>query len=147
MQVLSLTAQGLKILLPVNMVAQIIGRAKLVQDPAQRFKSNAGDFRWREYSVPLLRTSELVGASESADDEYERIVVLWPMKSASSRSFIGLTSLAPPRVIEISGQPSAERPADTQYILDCVQLDGDLGLIPDIDQVSRDLFEDSGQNS
>ena len=141
MQVLSLTARDAKILLPVNLVAQIIGRASLDSNTELKFDSSAGTFRWREYSVPLLRTSQLMGGEESADDEYERIVVLWPMKSATSRSFIGLTSLMPPRVIDITNQPSADPPADTPYLMDCVRVNNEIALIPDIDQVSRDLYE------
>ena len=140
MQVLSLTARDVKILLPVNMVAQIIGRANLFSEDELAFQSSAGTFKWREYSVPLLRTSQLMGGDESADEGYERIVVLWPMKSATSRSFMGLTSLMPPRVIDITNQPSADPPSDTPYLLDCVRVNDELALIPDIDKVSRDLF-------
>jgi len=143
MQVLTLAGQDFKVLLPVNMVAQIIGRSTVTPPSDGEFKSLAGSFRWREYGVPLLRTSELMGKSSTADEDYERIVVLWPMKSASSRSFIGLTSLAPPRVVEITDQPSAEMITEMPYALVCLQLENELAVIPDIDQVSRDLFENA----
>ena len=145
MQVLSISAQDLKVLLPVNMVAQIIGRSNLDPGSGDDFKSNAGHFRWREYSVPLLRTSQLMGGSQSADDNYERIVVLWPMKSATSRSFIGLTSLAPPRVVEITDQPSVTAPDEAQYVMDCLRIENELALIPDIERISRELFKSSVQ--
>lgn len=143
MQVLTLAGQDFKILLPVNMVAQIIGRSTVTPPADGEFKSLAGSFRWRDYAVPLLRTSELMGKSSTADQDYERIVVLWPMKSASSRSFIGLTSLAPPRVVEITEQPSSEMITEMPYALSCLQLENELAVIPDIDQVSRDLFENA----
>jgi chemotaxis signal transduction protein len=145
MQVLSISAQNLKVLLPVNMVAQIIGRTNLDPGSNHEFRSNAGQFRWREYSVPLLRTSQLMGGSQSADDDYERIVVLWPMKTATSRSFIGLTSLTPPRVVEITDHPSVEAPTDARYVMDCLRIENEVALIPDIDQVSTELFNSSAQ--
>lgn len=147
MQALTIAGQDFKALLPVNMVAQIIGRSAVTPASDDKFKSLAGNFRWREYGVPLLRTSELMGKSSTADEDYERIVVLWPMKSASSRSFIGLTSLAPPRVVEITDQPSSEIITEMPYALGCLRLENELVVIPDIDQISRDLFENAdGQN-
>jgi hypothetical protein len=136
MQVLTVSAAGFQLLLPVNTVAQITGRLP-IQQGSIGIKGAAGFVQWREFNLPLFRTSELFGRKKSDDENYERIVVLWPMKSAGSRSFIALTSLGPPRVVDISDLPAAEGDAEMPWALGYVNLADGLGVIPDIDGLAR----------
>ena len=151
MQVLSIPVNNYQLLLPISMVAQIIGKVAIA-DPKSVSASAAakggevshrclyGMVKWKEYDLPLIRSSELIGQSRKADESYERMVILWPMKSATNRAFIGLTSLGAPRVVDITEQPFANINADLSYSLGVVQLDGSLGVVPDIDRLSSELF-------
>jgi hypothetical protein len=139
MQVLSLFADGFQVLLPVSMVAQIIGRTQVIEaEPVVR--GMAGKISWREFEVPLLLTSELMAAKTGKDESYERIVVLWPMKSAGNQGFLSLTSLGPPRVIDIEDQTSPAITPDLNYLMGAVVLDNGVGAIPDIDLISSDIY-------
>ncbi len=145
MQVLTVTAAGFQLLLPVNMVAQITGRMQ--PDPVgPPMTGVCGMVQWREFRLPLFRTSELFGGKAEDDENYERIVVLWPMKSAGRESFIGLTSLGPPRVVDVTDLPAAREDAGMPWSLGYVDLADGLGVIPDIDALARQAWTtgDSG---
>jgi chemotaxis signal transduction protein len=148
MQVLAVKASGFQLLLPVNMVAQITGKLP-VQPGNLGIPGAAGLIQWREFNLPLFRTSELFGGKESDDDSYERVVVLWPMKSAGTHSFIALTSLGPPRVVDVSGLPAADDDAEMPWALGYVNLADGLGVIPDIDALASEAWaaEDSPVNA
>lgn len=136
MQVLTVMAKGFQLLLPVNMVAQITGPVP-VKPSTLDIPGTQGMIQWREYSLPLFRTSELMGGLPQDDDQYERIVVLWPMRSAGNRSFIGLTSLGPPRVMDASELPPAEEDAEMPWALGYVSLPDGLGVVADIDSLAQ----------
>jgi len=139
MQVLSLFADGFQVLLPVNMVAQIIGPTQVAEaDPAVR--GMTGKIRWREFEVPLLLTSELMAGKTGSDTGFERIVVLWPMKSAGAQGFLAMTSLGPPRVVDIEDQTAPSTMPNLDYLLGAVVLDSGIAAIPDIDRVSAELY-------
>ena len=63
--------------------------------------------------------------------------MLWPMKSAGSDSFVALTSLGPPRVVDATGLPAADDDAEMPWALGYVNLSEGLGVIPDIDSLAR----------
>lgn len=136
MQVLTVSARGFQLLLPVNMVAQITGPVPVVPGSLD-IPGCAGTIQWREYSAPLFRTSELMGGGAADDNGYERIVVIWPMRSAGNHSFIALTSLGPPRVIDVSELPAADEDADMPWALSYVTLPDGLGVVADIDALAR----------
>ena len=122
------------------MVAQILGRGPVspISNPA--LPALAGNVSWREFSVPVCRSSQLLGYDEAADRDYERVVVLWPMKSSHSRAFLGLTSLTAPRVLDV-GEGSVPNDApELSFALDYLMVDGQLGVIPDIERLSGLLY-------
>ena len=136
MQVLTVLATGFQVLLPVNMVAQITGPVP-VKPSDLNIPGAEGSIQWREYSLPLFRTSELMGGLPQDDDQYERVVVLWPMRSAGNRSFVALTSLGPPRVMDVSELPAAEEDAEMPWALGYVSLPDGLGVVADIDALAQ----------
>lgn len=140
MQVLSLTAQGMQIVLPVNMVAQILGKSSLAETSRADVPSLAGHVNWREFEVPVCHSSELLGLDSAADRDYERLVVLWPMKSAHPRAFLGLTSLTAPRVIDVTEQDAPEQVPNLPFALGYLDVEGELAVIPDIEQLSGLLY-------
>ncbi len=144
MQVLALPASGFQILVPVNMVAQIVGMLP-VSTADMEFRSLSGQIRWREYTVPLLKSSELLTGIPGADTNYQRIVILWPIKNTANDAFIALTSLGAPKVIDITDQPVAETAIELTYTLGLIELDSELGVIPDIGALCRDMYNE-GQN-
>ncbi len=147
MQVLSLNAQGFQVLVPVNMVAQILGTAPLdTPDPKLRAAMPflCGNFSWREFQVPLFDISAL-HVKASAGNDYERMVVLWPLSSAGKKGFLALTSLGPPRVVDITDEPAAGQKPDFQFMTSCVNLPDGLGVIPDLQQLS-DVYYTPGSN-
>ncbi|MBX2868506.1 MAG: hypothetical protein KTR18_07500 [Acidiferrobacterales bacterium] len=143
MQVLSLNAQGFQVLVPVNMVAQILGTSPL-DAPDPDFKESmpflCGKFGWREFQVPLFDISAL-HAGVKAGSDYERMVVLWPLASAGKKGFFALTSLGPPRVVEITDQPVAAQKPDFRFMSNCVTLSDGLGVIPDLQQLSDKYYK------
>ena len=138
MQTLAIPAGAFQLLIPVNLVAQIIGTQK-VDTVDIGMSAQEGGIIWRDYQVPLLRSIELMTGAAGSDSGYERIVVLWPMKSATRRSFIALTSMGPPKVIDIVSEPAPENRPDFEYALGYVELEDGLGVIPDIERISQEL--------
>ena len=140
MQVVTLKVDSGHLLVPVSIVAQITSSAELTPYEGNLpFVRNA--ITWRNFRVPLVNSSELCGAPAGADDEFERAVVLWPMQGAKASDMIGLTSQNSPRVINVSDDSvQAESSIDSDYVLGAVSIEGGLGIIPDLEKISRNLF-------
>jgi len=142
MQVLSLNAQGFQVLVPVSMVAQILGTAPLSNPKSEVVQSMpflCGNFQWREYQVPLFDISAM-HVSGAAGSSYERMVVLWPLASAGKRAFFALTSLGPPRVVDINEGSIAGHLPDFKYMSGSVNLPDGLGIVPDLQKLSDQYF-------
>ena len=140
MQVLSLPTNSYQLLVPISMVAQIVGRSNIAESLDINHDHLAGMIVWRDYDVPLIRSSELTGQGLNADQGFERMVILWPMKSASNRAFIALTSMGAPRVIEVDTQQMISMETPVPYSIGVVELDAGLGVIPDISRLSEELY-------
>ena len=81
------------------------------------------------------------GAPAGADDAFERTVVLWPMQGAGATDMLGLTSQNSPRVVNIPADSAqTEVPVASEYVLGAVSVEGGLGIIPDLEKISRNLF-------
>ena len=142
MQVLAISTSAFQVLVPVNMVAQIIGPVSVA--PAESMiRGMDGEIPWREFMVPLLHTAELFTGHEGLDLGYERIVVLWPMKSAGNRGFISMTSMTAPRVIEVEDQDFSDLPADFEFCMGAVHMGDNMSLIPDLEKVSTTIYPPS----
>ena len=67
--------------------------------------------------------------------------MLWPMQGAKASDMIGLTSQNSPRVVNVPDDSvQAENPIDSDYVLGAVSIEGGLGIIPDLEKISRNLF-------
>lgn len=146
MQVLAIPAQGFQLLVPVSMVAQVAGRLPLTPTSLD-IPGAAGIIQWRQFSLPLFRTSELLGRGAADDDDFRHVVVLWPMKSAGNRSFVALTSPGPPRVIDVDDHPATDGDAGIPWVLAYVSLPEGLGVIPDIDALARRAWNRSASGT
>lgn len=141
MKVLAIAANNYQLLLPISMVAQIVGLDTINRSPDIQHEHLAGLVTWRGYDIPLIRSSELTGQRLNADQEFERIVILWPMKSASNRSFLALTSMTAPRVIEIDREQLISTKTRIPYSQGVVQLDdAGFGIIPDIARLAAEIY-------
>ncbi len=148
MQVLSLETHVGLILVPVRIVAQITSRAsQSVLDHELSFVRNS--IQWREYNVPLVFSSEMLGAVHGTDDTYIRSVVLWPMKGATKTDLFALSSLDSPRVIDIEDDTVAapievgdifNENSDQGFTLGFIQIGDRLGMIPDLKRLSEKIF-------
>lgn len=129
-------------LVPVNMVAQILGTSPLTDPDPERVASMpflCGNFQWREFQVPLFDISAMQ-VSGSAGSDYERMVVLWPLASAGKKGFFALTSLGPPRVVDITDDALPGQLPDFQYVSGSVNLPDGLGIVPDLQKLSDQYF-------
>jgi len=148
MQVLSLETRAGLLLIPVSMVAQITSRARQsTLDHELPFIRNF--IQWREYDIPLIFSSEMLGAQQGMDDSYLRSVVLWPMDGGEKTDLFALSSLDSPRVIEIEDDtrlaPAEVRDefnenGDSSFTLGLIQLGDKLGIIPDLKHLSEQTF-------
>ncbi len=146
MQVLEISSARGAIFVPVSMVAQIMGsESEQLWNSKLSFVDSA--IIWREYSLPLIHSSGLLGSTSDSSDAYERAVILWPMKGSKSTDLFALTSLDSPRVLNVderlqSLQNESQQAlvASNEFLLDAVEIDGVSGFIPDLDTLSSYLF-------
>ncbi len=148
MQVLSLDTQSGLLLIPVSMVAQITSRTE-ESSLAHDLTFIRSSIRWREYQIPLLFSSEVLGANQGADDAYLRSVALWPMKGSKITDLFALSSLDSPRVVSIESEVSSapieihdefNEHGDSSFVLGIIELGEKLGIIPDLKSLSEEVF-------
>ena len=142
MKVLALETKLGPLLVPVSMVAEILGVMKLQQSSYQRGWI-LGDFHWREYLVPLVCSAGALGADMEESTQYARTVILWPMKDSSPVNFFALTGLGAPRVIDIDSEPAPDQSGITgqlDHLLGYVQLKDRIGIIPDLKNLAHEIF-------
>lgn len=146
MQILTVQAQQGYILIPVSMVAQIVSKSEHVPiSHSSGFIHNA--IAWREYRIPLINSSEMLGAIQGSDEEYDRAVIVWPMKGSRSVDLFAFTSLESPRVITID-EKIGKLEIDTdsvnkeslELVLQILDIDSKAGFIPDLKQLSKLVF-------
>ncbi len=153
MQVLSLGTKTGSLLIPLPMVAQIVSRS--IHTP---YDHNCPFVResiiWREMSLPLVYCSEMLGEESGADENYIQSVVIWPMKGTEATDLISLTSLVAPHVLNINedisfieNQPESDdadnaddKDSKYQFRLGMIQLENQLGIIPDLKLLSDNIF-------
>jgi chemotaxis signal transduction protein len=146
MQVLTVQAQQGYILIPVSMVAQIVSKSEDVSS-----SHSSGYIRstivWREYRIPLINSSEMLGANQGSDEEYDRAVILWPMKGSRSVDLFAFTSLESPRVITIDKNiekleidTTSISKQSIELVLQILDIDGKAGFIPNLKKLSKLAF-------
>ena len=149
MQVLALESKAGNILVPVSMVAQIVSRSlmKPFQNHADFVSSS---INWRDIEIPLVYSSEMLGADSGSDAEFERAVVLWPMKGRQAADLFALTSLGSPHVVTIdegikrvegNGSSVITNETAREYVLDYLQIEDRPAMIPDLRLISNLIFQ------
>ena len=149
MQALTLDTLFGQLLIPISMVAQIASRSEH-KDIERSLSFVNSSISWREYNIPLVSSSEMLGAERGADDNYDRAVILWPIQGAENQDLFALTSLESPKIINISNQIKSNEQQgrelitdDTarQFILDFPDIDGHVCFIPDLSLISKLIFK------
>ena len=140
MQVVTLKMSSGHLLVPVSIVAQIIGSSGLSAYDG-RLPSVRNAITWRDYRIPLVFSSELCGAPEGSDEDFERSVVLWPMKGAGATDMIALSSQNSPRVVNITPDSGmGDQAVYGDFSLGTVSVEGGLGIIPDLEKLSNTIY-------
>ena len=158
MRVVALETKFGPLLIPVGMVAAIIGTVK-PQPFSHRHGWVCGEFPWCGFRVPLIDSESALGADDAvlegevnADGkegarQYQHAVILWPMKDGQPDEFFALTSHGPPGVIKIDPRPAPAPPpappgavGQPDNLLGYAQLEHRIGLIPDLKSLARGVF-------
>ena len=142
MKVLSLDTRAGSLLVPVSMVAQVLASSnRRPYDHRQPYVSY--EINWREYAMPLINSSEALGAATIADESYSRAVVLWPLKGCRQTDFFAFTSTQAPKIIVVDDSakllPSTMQ-KEIRYAAGVIQVESRLGIIPDLKNLAQDLF-------
>ncbi len=135
MQVLAIPCKRCELLVPLGMVAEVVGRVP-VAPAVLDIRGFAGVIHWNGCHLPLFRTSELMGGAASDDQGYRQTVVLWPMKSAGNRSYMALTSLGTSKVIPVGELAPPEEHVMFPWALACAAMPEGLGVIPDLEALA-----------
>ncbi len=148
MQVLSLGTCAGSLLVPVGVVAQIAGSEERISQ-AHELPFIRNQIQWREYSMPLVYSSEMLGAGVGSDDACKRSVIFWPMKGCGHTELFALTSLDSPKVLNLDEDVAAVR-VDTgegayslynsRYVLGLVRLEDKPGIIPNLKYLAETIF-------
>ena len=142
MKVLSLDTRVGSLLIPVSMVAQV-----LVSSNSRPFEHRQSfvnhEINWREYTMPLINSSEALGALKIVDEDHSRAVVLWPLKGFKQTDFLAFTSTEAPKIVVLDESVQA-LPAtnlkEIRYASGVVQIGSRLGIIPDLKHLAQDVF-------
>jgi hypothetical protein len=148
MQVLSLDTSAGALLIPVSMIAQILSRSGQAEF-SHSLPFIRRSVQWREYRVPLVYSSELLGAEHGSDEIYLRGVVLWPLKGTGATDLFALTSLESPKVITIASDTVLDNSDDEispsqgarDFIIGGLQAEGQKGYIPDLKLLASSIFQ------
>jgi hypothetical protein len=143
MQALFINAGTGNLIIPVSVVAQIVG-AVAVAPSRYDHEAIIGDITWRTFSMPLVRSSVMLGEGAEGDSGFERAVILWPMKQCKETEFFALTCFGSPRVVDaraLAAPEPSEKTLPSSKILGYIQVESELAAVPDLGKVARDLFE------
>ncbi len=147
MQVLNLTIKPGNVLIPVSMVAQIIGREGFA-DFDGTLPCVRNSIAWRDYTIPLVDSQALWGDGEGGEF-IARSVVLWPMKGSGPGDMIALSSLESPRVLNIASdsvilnsekEQGEKQGGEQDYILGRMRVESGMGIIPDLIKLSASIY-------
>ncbi|NKB75455.1 MAG: hypothetical protein GKR96_00065 [Gammaproteobacteria bacterium] len=142
MKVLSLDTRAGSLLIPVSMVAQVLASSnQRLCEHRQPYISY--EINWREYSMPLVNSSEALGATAILDEDYSRAVVLWPVHGFKQNDFLAFSSREAPKIIVIDDTmvllPSTMS-KEIRYAAGVIQVGSRLGIIPDLKTLAQDVF-------
>jgi len=93
--------------------------------------------------MPLINSSEALGAAPVHDESYSRAVVLWPLKGFKKNEFFAFSSIKAPEIVAIDEQvkvlPSTML-KEIRYAAGVIEIDSRLGIVPDLKSLAQDVF-------
>ena len=93
--------------------------------------------------MPLINSSLLFGATPSDDETFSTAVALWPLKGFETDDFFAFTSISSPRIRvmdETIRMLPSSKVEEVHYASGLVEVNNQLGIIPDLKAVLRDIF-------
>ena len=142
MQALIIENPAVPIVVPVSLVAQIVSRDQFMET-RRSINFIMSEIPWREFQVPLISSCQMVGAERSLDDDFQRAVIIWPMKGGKNVDFFAFSAHGAPRVVEVENQLNAtelDSGPVAQYALGACKLDDQTAIIPDLSKISSVIF-------
>ena len=138
------------VLIPVSLVAQIVSHEQ-IQPTVRQVPFLLGEIPWREFHVPVISGCRILGGTAAQDDEFQRAVILWPMKGGKTTDFFAIASHDAPRVVNIEHQAFTDSGRadafDAKYCMGCVELPDGIAVIPNLTQVADEIFSRSSSYS
>ncbi len=147
MQALLIDHDPYSLVIPVDLVAEIVGKVS-IRPTRYSLDWVIGHFKWRKLRVPMLSISALLGLPDDDTTNWNRVVVIWPMKGGAKTDFFALICQETPRVVEISDSDAvdAEQIADSvANSLGFIKSGDKVAVIPDLKSITTRLF--SGNRS
>lgn len=131
---------GSNILLPGNMVAEVVAYSELAAfDNAPDWL--LGELEWNGWKVPVVNYAVLAHTSHDvAVSPRSRILVVKTMTTSSSVLYVGFIISGMPRLKRLSTVNVAETDAETEPgVFSHVTVDEQPAVIPDLDALASDI--------
>lgn len=151
-QVLSLN--GERVIVPNTAVAEIIPYIA-ADSLSKNLKKDApawllGMIAWRGITVPLLSMEIILGSHYEQPDKRASIAIINARSNVAGVPFFAIVTQGIPRLLQVANDTLGliEDSGDSNKVVAChVVLDGDVAVIPDLDEVEIMLQAAFGTNS
>ncbi|MCK4743525.1 MAG: chemotaxis protein CheW [Sulfuriflexus sp.] len=145
-QILSLS--GERVILPNTAVAEIIPYVK-ADSLSENLQKDAptwllGMIAWRGIFVPLLSMETMLGSQYEEPDKRSSIAIINASGNTAGVPFYAIVTQGIPRLLQVSSDTLSliEDSGNTNKVAAChVVLDGDVAVIPEMDEVEAMLKE------
>jgi len=143
-QILSL--HGERVILPNTAVAEIIPYLK-PSALSKEIGKNAPDWllgmiAWRGISIPLISIETIFGSRYEQQGKRSSIAIINAVRNTAGVPYFAIVTQGIPRLLQVSGDTLSviDETGDENKAVAChVVLDGDVAVIPDMDEVERML--------
>jgi len=130
------------LLLPNAAVAEVIGHreAKVMADSPDWL---LGEMQWRRQTIPMISFEKAVGLAYEEPKHRARICVCNTLSEHSRLPYVGIVSKGIPRLVRVN-RDNIEASEDEQadgLISNRVMVAGETALIPDLDELEKQLLE------
>ncbi len=154
-QVLSL--HGERVILPNTAVAEIIPYIK-PEALTETIGTNAPDWllgmiAWRGISVPLISIETIFGGSYEQQSKRSSIAIINAVGDAAGVPYFAIVTQGIPRLLQVSAATlsAIDETGDDNKAIAChVVFDGDVAIIPDMDEIEamlKNAFTSTGSSS
>jgi chemosensory pili system protein ChpC len=129
--------EGSRLILPNAAVAEVIGYVtpNVSNGTPDWF---IGEIAWRNVVVPIVSFEQALGGTKGSEGEQKRIAIFNTLNGSTRLPFIGVIAKSIPRLVRINAENIVGQNESEQLsplILQKVVLDGEDGLIPDLDHL------------